>query len=148
MARKRSAVANRVITNEMAMWAVCGSAVACGTRWSVSWSDRQLPTSLYEMLGLLADGHVDHQACSGVHGIKVSDEMNEWHITSGTGLIIVTKEGRQHGEAFVCAKKNYTEYNAICEQITKNMVKQIRKRRTSWRRQTTTTTTTTMTTSQ
>lgn len=125
MTLKRMAVANRVVTNEMAMWAVCGSAVSCGTSWDMQVSCRVLPNSLYQMLELLADGHICYAACSGPQGITVTDNLKEWHISSGTGLIIVTNDRLQHGESFVCVKKHYAEYQAQCVLITHKMVRQL-----------------------
>ena len=105
MTLKRTEVANRVVTNKMAMWAVCGSAVSCGTFWDIRDSGRVLPNSLYQMLEVLADGRICYDACSGPQGITVTDDLKEWHISSGTGLIIVTNDRLQHGESFVCVKK-------------------------------------------
>lgn len=125
MTLKRMAVANKVVTNKMAMWAVCGSAVSCGTFWDFRGSDRVLPNSLYQMLEVLGDGHICYEACSGPQGITVTDDLREWHISSGTGLIIIMNDRLQHGEAFVCVKKHYNEYQTKCVTITRKMVRQL-----------------------
>jgi len=126
MTLKRMAVANNVVTNKMAMWGVCGSAVACGTSWDMQGiSGRVLPNSLYQMLEVLADGYICYAACSGPQGITITDNLKQWHISSGTGLIIVTNDRLQHGESFVCVKKHYNEYRAKCAAITRKMVIQL-----------------------
>ena len=125
MTRKRTEVANRVVTNEMAMWAVCGSAVSCGTSWNYRGTGRVLPHSSYQMLEVLADGHVCYEACSGPQGITVTDNLKEWHISSGTGLIIVTNAMLQHGESFACVKRHYAEYQAQALAISHKMARQL-----------------------
>ena len=127
MTLKRVAVANRVVTNKMAMWAVCGSAVSCGTSWDMRDSDRVLPNSSYQMLEMLADGHICYEACVGPQGITVTEDLQEWHISSGTGLIIVTNDRLQHGEAFVCVRRNYEAYQSKCDEITQKMVSQLKR---------------------
>ena len=125
MTLKRMRVANKVVTNEMAMWAVCGSAVACGTSWDIQGSGRVLPNSLYQMLEVLADGRICYDACSGPQGITVTNNLREWHVSSGTGLIIVTNHGLQHGESFVCVKNHRVASHAQCVTITRKMMRQL-----------------------
>ena len=123
MTQKRMAVANRVVTNKMSMWGVCGSAVACGASWNIGFSSRVLPNSSQQMLEILADGHVRYD--SGPQELTVTDNLKEWHISSGTGLIIVTNDRLQHGESFVCVKPKYAEYQPKCVAITHKMVRQL-----------------------
>jgi len=127
MTMKRMAVANKVVTNQMGMWAVCGSAVSCGTSWNMPAcvSNRVLPNSAFQMLEILADGYVDYQSCSGPHGITVTDDLKAWHITSGTGLIIVTNDRQQCGQAFVCGRKTYETYQAKCVTLTQKVLMQL-----------------------
>ena len=56
---KRAAVANKVVTNTMSLWAICGSAMSCGATWCGGWSPRTMPHSSHQMLEMLADGYVD-----------------------------------------------------------------------------------------
>ena len=127
MTRKRTEVANRVVTNEMAMWAVCGSAVSCGTSWNYRGTGRVLPHSSYQMLEVLADGHVCYDACSGPGGITVTENLKEWHISSGTGLIIVTNAMLQHGQSFVCVSSQHDAYHAPALAISHKMTEQLRR---------------------
>ena len=65
---------------------------------------------------------------AGPQELTVTDNLKEWHISSGTGLIIVTNDRLQHGEAFVCVKPkspNYDAYQAKCVAITDKMVRQL-----------------------
>ena len=125
MTGKRTEVANRVVTNEMAMWAVCGSAVACGTSWNLRGSRRDLPHSTYQMLEVLADGEVCYDACSGPNNITITENLNEWHVSSGTGLIIVTNAMLQHGESFVCVTNQRAAYQAPALAISHKMARQL-----------------------
>ena len=125
MTRKRTEVANRVVTNEMAMWAVCGSAVSCGTSLNYPGTGRVLPHSSYHMMEVLADGHVCYGACSGLGGITVTYNLKEWHISSGTGLIIVTNARLQHGESFACVRRQRAEYQAQALAISHKMARQL-----------------------
>ena len=126
MTLKRTRVANRVVTNKMAMWAVCGSAVSCGTSCNVGFSSRVLPNSSHQMLGILADGHVSYHSNSNAQGITVTDDLKEWQISYGTGLIIVTNDTLQHGEAFVCVTPpKRAAYQPKCPAITQKMVRQL-----------------------
>ena len=127
MTGKRTEVANRVVTNEMAMWAVCGSAVACGTSWNLRGTRRDLPHSTYQMLEVLADGEVCYDACSGPNNITITENLNEWHISSGTGLIIVTNAMRQHGQSFVCVSGQPDAYHAPALAISHKMTEQLRR---------------------
>ena len=130
MTLRRMAVANDVVTNKMAMWAVCGSAVACGITWSVGdgrASGRAWPKDTYQMLEILADGAVRYDSCSGAAGMTFTDDLTDWHISSGTGMIIVTDEQMQHGEAFVCVagRGKYDAYKVQADRITQQMQAQL-----------------------
>ena len=124
MTLKRMAVANRVAINNMAMWAVCGSAISCGTSWCTPFPDRVLPNSLFQMLEVLADGRVCYDACSGPHGINVTDDLTDWHISSGAGFIIVLDERTCEGKAFRCVKPHAYAYEQQCGVITAKMKNQ------------------------
>ena len=125
MSRKRHEVANRIVTNKMAYWGSCGSAVSCGTVWEMDSSSRVLPKESYQMLETLADGRINYDACSGPYNVTVTDDLRVWHITSGTGLIIVMNDRVQHGEAFVCVKRHYTAYQELCKRISEKTVLQL-----------------------
>jgi hypothetical protein len=126
MTLKRHAVGNRIARNKMSFWGVCGSAVACGVSWDMSSiSSRVLQHQKYQMLEVLADGNVDYQSSSGAGNIQVTQDMTQWHITSGTGCVIVATPATRHGEAFVCVKKGYTAYQEKCNEITAKMKLQI-----------------------
>ena len=58
MMMKRMELANRVVTNRISLWAVCGSAVCCGNCWNYDGSLRTMPNTSHEFLGILADGQV------------------------------------------------------------------------------------------
>ena len=119
MTLKRMAVANRVATNNMAMWAVCGSAISCGISWPCkTFPARVLPNSLFQMLEVLGDGHVCYDACSGPHAIKVTDDLRDWHISSGTGIIVVLDKRTCEGKAFRCVKPHAYAYEQQCAVIT------------------------------
>ena len=51
MNEKRTAVANRVVTNQMAMWAVGASAIFCGSLWNCQFGG--MPSTTHVMFGLL-----------------------------------------------------------------------------------------------
>ena len=128
MTLKRHAVSNRICRNLMAYWGVCGSAIASGCSWdkgAAKISSRTLPAQNFQMLEILADGYVDYQSSAGAEGIQVTSDMTEWHITSGTGCVIVATPERRHGQAFVCVKNNYTAYNARCTALTGKLQSQI-----------------------
>jgi hypothetical protein len=132
MTLRRMAVANYVTTNLMALWAVCGSAVACGMTWSVAdgrASGRMWSENGYQMLGMLADGEVRYDKCSGPAEMTFTDDLRDFHISTGTGMIIVTDAQRQHGEAFVCDrnKENYRAYQVQADIITQKMQAQLQR---------------------
>ena len=121
MSPKRHAVANRIVTNRMA----CGSAVSCGTVWNIDISSIVLPEESFQMLETLADGRINYDACSGPVDVRITDDLREWHMTSGTGLIIVMGPSVKHGEAFVCVKKHYIAYQELCDRISEKMERQL-----------------------
>ena len=125
MTLKRAALANAVVTNQVTMWAVCGSAVCCGNSWGIGWSGRGLQASEFQMFDMLNDGCIDYQACSGASGIEVTDDLKAFHITSGTGLVIVLNAEQRHGEAFVCVNKSWAAYQAKCDLITAKTNRQL-----------------------
>ena len=127
MARKRTEVANRVVTNEMAN---VGSLWQCGVlRHLLEFpsSRRVVPHSSYQMLEVLADGEVCYDACSGPNNITITENLNEWHISSGTGLIIVTNAMLQHGQSFVCVSSQRDAYHAPALAISHKMTEQLRR---------------------
>lgn len=126
MTLKRHAVANRCVTNSMLFWAVCGSAVSCGMRWDITWSSRTLPPADYQMFEMLADGRVDYQACSGAV-CQITEDLAEWHITSGIGLMIVVTPTLQTAKAFCCVKKQRSAYHQICAQMQPKLSRQVRR---------------------
>ena len=77
------------------------------------------------MLETLADGRINYEACSGPAGVRITDDPREWHMTSGTGLIIVMKPGVKYGKAFVCVKNHYTAYQELCDRISEKMARQL-----------------------
>ena len=132
MTLKRHAIANRIARNQMSYWGVCGSAVACGVSWDMpDFSSRVLPPQKFQMLEVLADGYVDYQAAVGAGGVRVTPDMAQWHITGGTGCVIVATPARQYGEAFVCVRGkkggSYWGYLAACNEITAKMQSQIKR---------------------
>jgi hypothetical protein len=62
------------------------------------------------MFEILADGHVDYQACSGA-ACTITADLKQWQITSGIGLLIVMTENRQAAIPF-CGSP------AFCESIS------------------------------
>ena len=129
MCMKRFAVANKVVTNSMSLWAVCGSAMASGATWRDIWSLRSMPDSSHQMLEMLADGYVDYAICSGGN-VTVTDDLRSFQISSGTGLLIVISETVQYGEAFRCVKGsrgNKWAYEDIAARITAKLQLQMQR---------------------
>ena len=129
MFMKRVAVANKIVTNTMSLWAVCGSAMACGATWRDGLSSRTMPDSSHQMLEMLADGYVDYASSSGGE-ITVTDDLRSFQICSGTGLVIVTSDTMQHAEAFRCVKGNKGKkrtYHDIAARITAKLQLQIQR---------------------
>ena len=61
----------------------------------------------------------------GGHNINVSENLQEWHMTSGTGFIIVTDNEQQHARAFCCVKKDKAGYVAKCADLDAKMRRQL-----------------------
>ena len=99
MRMKRMAVANKVVTNTMSLWAVGGAAMACGAFWRNS---RRMPVCSHQMLAILADGYVDYTTGFGGN-VPLTNALRSFQISGGTGLVIVTTDTIQHAEAFRCA---------------------------------------------
>ena len=127
---KRVAVANKVVTNTMSLWAICGSAMSCGATWCGGWSPRTMPHSSHQMLEMLADGYVDYASSSGPE-VTVTDDLRSFQICSGTGLVVVTSETVQHAEAFRCVKgqkhSNWQKYDELAVRITAKLHMQIQR---------------------
>ena len=129
MFMKRVAVANKVVTNTMSLWAVCGSAMVCGHIWRDGFSSRTMPAASHQMLEMLADGYVDYASSSGGN-VTVNDDLRSFQICSGTGLVIVTSDTMQHAEAFRCvrgSKGKKGTYHAIAARITAKLQLQIQR---------------------
>jgi len=107
---RRTAVANRCCQNLMTFWGVCGSAVACGSRWDYISSSNRLwnfDVQFFRMLG--HDGVVGYNAndSPGVLRPKILESpLNVWHIGSGFGLCICIKADIISAKAFRCVGKN------------------------------------------
>ena len=104
MTHLRQKVAHRVLCNDMTMWAVCGSAVACGAKWDIGISDRTMPMETFQCFEILHDGVVDYQSSSG-GSVIVCEDGTKWHISSGTATIISTNKEMQHVPAFHCVTR-------------------------------------------
>ena len=124
MNEKRTAVANRVVTNRMTMWAVGASAIFCGSLWNYQFGGRSMPSTTHVMFGLLGpNGNVKYNRCSP--GATTTNDPNEWQITSATALIIVSTSEQQVAQAFVCVERNKHWYTSICALINNKCAQQI-----------------------
>ena len=94
MRRKRQLVTARVQCNHMAMWGVCGSAVAMGNRWQTDFSRRRLDPRTHQMLEILPGCEMNYQSSSGP-ALIIDDNMDKFQITSGSGIIMVATETRR-----------------------------------------------------
>ena len=123
MARMRRVVSNRVQCSDMAMWAVCGSAVACGGYWTMDFSSRVLDPALFQCFEILPEGVVDYQSSSGA-SVTVCDNAHKWVVSSGTGMIFVTNTQKRSALAFCCAKKGGT-YQPVAGKINAKLPRQL-----------------------
>ena len=74
----------------MAMWGVCGSAVACGARWDTfSISTKKMPVDTFQTFDILHDCVVGYQSSCGP-SVEVCNDGAKWHTSSGTGIITIT----------------------------------------------------------
>jgi hypothetical protein len=78
------------------------------------------------MFEILADGHVDYQACSGA-ACTITADLTQWHITSGIGLLIVMTEKRQAAIPFCCVKKNRWEHGKTCKLMEPKLIEQVQR---------------------
>ena len=116
MARKRDAVAYRCIDNDMLLWGVCGSAMSLGNHWSCGFSSRTLSPAEYQMFGVLGNGNVHYDACSGTN-CTINDDLEKWQITSGSGLFILVTPENHRAQAFCCVKNNKWAYHEFSMQM-------------------------------
>jgi hypothetical protein len=107
---KRHAVANRCVTNEMLCWGVCGSAVSFGCVWDVTWSGRNMGRNC-EMLRMLGHkGWVNYASSTTPSEVVVTNDLQEWQMTSGTGLGVCITPNVQSAEAFRCVKSRINRW--------------------------------------
>lgn len=123
MEEKRSLVANLCVTNKIACWGVCGSAVSLGCSWTLE--SRKPSMVNAQLFGML-----------GPHGTVVySDDpadltdVNTWHITSGTSACVVLTPDACVASAFRTVGKTNSKkmfYYYLAEKINETMQDKIR----------------------
>ena len=124
MSCMRQTIINRVLCNDMAMWGVCGSAVACGCEWDMfTISTRRMPVQNYQTFNILHDCMVDYQSSNG-KDVNVCRDVTKWHLSSGTGTNIPCSHAKRGASAFTCVKQA-RQYKPIAAEITANLSKQL-----------------------
>ena len=83
------------------------------------------PVGAAVLLELLADGKVIYQTSCGPSDVEVTADLREWHITSGTGLMIVTSAEQRAASAFVCVKSRRDAWEHSCARITEKVQQQL-----------------------
>ena len=120
MERRRRVVRNRVQCDHMAMWGVCGSAIAMGNEWKADFSKRKIDPNRTQFFEVLPGCCMHYQANSGPHGVKVCNDPYVFVTSSGTGITGT----RQWALAFPCATKG-NAYAPVCQRINDKLPSQL-----------------------
>ena len=133
----RMAVANKVVTNKMSYWGVCGSAVCAGDCWRL---DSSMPEDTHQLFEMLGDCHVNYQAGAAPDVITMPEDDRELIMTPGIGIMISTGEDYAVSRPFVTVfgkrNSNYWAWKEKCgelEPILQQMVLRLSRLRSVYR---------------